>query len=100
MDQAILEDLRAATARAREELDNGLKSASQDRVMATLGCYQDVSDLMRTRPIPDREAMDLQSKAYMMYRRSHRECQQLHTGKNIVVVEMNGKQKRICKTWG
>ena len=97
---ALLEELRAATAKAREELDNNLRSASLDHVMVNLGCYQDVSELMRTRPTHDRDLVDLQSKAYMMFRRSHRECQTLHPERNILVVELVGKRKRIWRTYG
>lgn len=100
MDPSVLEELRAATAKAREDLDNNLRIASLDHVMANLGCYQDVSELMRTRPIHDRDLVDLQSKAYMMFRRSHRECQAMHPGRNILVVEVVGKRKRIWRTYG
>jgi hypothetical protein len=100
MDPSVLEELRAATAKAREDLDNNLKIASLDHVMTNLGCYQDVSDLMRARHIYDRDLSELQSKAYTMFRRSHRECQALHPGRNILVVEVVGKSKRVWRTYG
>ncbi len=96
---ALLEDLKAETEKARLELELQLKAASLDRVMSNLACYREILSMIRTRPI-DRESLEIQRKAYSMFRQSHWDCQKVHPGRNIVVFECFGKRTQVWRAYG
>jgi hypothetical protein len=95
---ALLEELKAETEKARLELELQLKMASMDRVMSSLACYRDISAMIRTRPL-DQHSLEIQRKAYMMFRQSHWDCQKVHPGKSIVVVECFRKRRRVWRAY-
>lgn len=96
--RAVLEELKSATEQVRLDLELQLKTASIDRIISARKCCRDVSAMIRTRPI-DQQSMDVQRKAYMMFRQSHWDCQKLHPGKSIVVFECFGRRMQIWRAY-
>ena len=95
---ALLEELKAETQKRRVELERLLRESSLDRVMSNLKCFRDITAMTRTRPI-SQETMDIKRKAYVLFRKSHWDCQKLHPGKNIVVVDCCGRRRQIWRAY-